>query len=78
MEEKVLNLLRESDEDILTFEGENLFEAGILDSFLVIDLVAELEETFDREIDAKYVLEENFKTKEAVIDLMKKIIGNIE
>ena len=78
MEEKVLNLLREIDEDILTFEGENLFEAGILDSFLVIDLVAELEETFDREIDAKYVLEENFKTKEAVIDLMKKIIGNIE
>jgi len=78
MEEKVLNLLREIDEDILTFEGENLFEAGILDSFLVIDLVAELEETFDMEIDAKYVLEENFKTKEAVIDLMKKIIGNIE
>ncbi len=78
MEEKVLNLLREIDEDILAFEGENLFEAGILDSFLVIDLVAELEETFDMEIDAKYVLEENFKTKEAVIDLMKKIIGNIE
>lgn len=78
MEEKVLNLLREIDEDILTFEGENLFEAGILDSFLVIDLVAELEEMFDMEIDAKYVLEENFKTKEAVIDLMKKIIGNIE
>lgn len=78
MEEKVLDLLKEIDEDILTFEGENLFEAGILDSFLVIDLVAELEDTFDMEIDAKYVLEENFKTKEAIIDLMKKIIGNIE
>lgn len=78
MEEKVLDLLKEIDEDILTFKGENLFEAGILDSFLVIDLVAELEDTFDIEIDAKYVLEENFKTKEAIIVLMKKIIGNIE
>ena len=55
-----------------------MFESFILVYFLVIDLVAELEETFDMEIDAKYVLEENFKTKEAVIDLMKKIIGNIE
>lgn len=78
MEEKVMNLLKEIDEDILVFQGENLFEAGILDSFLVIDLVAELEDAFDVEIDAKYVLEENFKTKESIIDLMKKITGNME
>lgn len=75
MEEKVLELLKEIDEEILTFEGDNLFEAGLLDSFLVIDLVAELEEAFDMEIDAKYVLEENFKTKESIIDLVKKIAG---
>lgn len=73
-----MNLLKEIDEDILVFQGENLFEAGILDSFLVIDLVAELEDAFDVEIDAKYVLEENFKTKESIIDLMKKITGNME
>lgn len=73
MEEKVLELLKEVDEEILTFEGENLFEAGLLDSFLVIDLVAELEEAFDMEIDAKYVLEENFRTKENIMELVKKI-----
>ena len=60
----------------MEFEGENLFEAGLLDSFLVIDLVAELEDTFDMEIDAKYVLEENFRTKDNIIALMKKLIGN--
>ncbi|MCI9250367.1 MAG: acyl carrier protein [Lachnospiraceae bacterium] len=75
MEEKVLELLKEIDEEILTFEGENLFEAGLLDSFLVIDLVAELEEAFDMEIDAKYVLEENFRTKENIMELVKKIAG---
>ncbi len=75
MEEKILELLKDIDEEILTFEGENLFEAGLLDSFLVIDLVAELEDAFDMEIDAKYVLEENFRTKDNIIALMKKLTG---
>lgn len=74
MEEKVLELLADIDEEILTFEGENLFEAGLLDSFLVIDLVAELEDAFDIEIDAKYVLEENFKTKNNIIALIRKLV----
>lgn len=74
MEEKVLDLLKEIDEDILEYEGDNLFEAGLLDSFLVIDLVSELEEAFDVEIDAKYVLEENFRTKENIIKLVKDLM----
>ena len=73
MEQKIRELLRNIDEGILTFEGDNLFEAGLLDSFLVIDLVADLEDTFDLEIDAKYVLEENFRTKEAITALMEKL-----
>ena len=73
MEKKVMELLKEIDEEILEFEGENLFEAGLLDSFLVIELVSELEDAFDIEIDAKYVLEENFRTKENIIKLMKKL-----
>lgn len=73
MEQKIRKVLRNIDEGILTFEGDNLFEAGLLDSFLVIDLVAELEDTFDLEIDAKYVLEENFRTKEAITALMEKL-----
>ncbi len=73
MEQKIREVLRNIDEGILTFEGDNLFEAGLLDSFLVIDLVAELEDMFDLEIDAKYVLEENFRTKEAITALMEKL-----
>lgn len=75
MEEKVLEVLKGIDEEILEFKGDNLFEAGLLDSFLMIDLVVELEGTFDMEIDAKYVLEENFRTKDTIIALMKKLIG---
>lgn len=75
MEEKILELLKEIDEDILAYEGNNLFEAGLLDSFMVVDLVAELEDAFDMEIDAEYVLEENFRTKENIIALMKRLTG---
>lgn len=72
-----MELLKNIDDDILTFEGDNLFEAGLLDSFLVIDLVSELEDAFDMEIDAKYVLEENFKTKEDITALISKLIKNV-
>ena len=73
MEERVMKVLDEINDEIRDYSGDNLFEAGLLDSFLVIDLVSELEEEFDIEINAKYVLEENFKTKEAIINLIKKI-----
>lgn len=74
MKEKVLEILAEVNEDIATYEGDNLFDAGLLDSLQAVDLVAELEDAFDIEIDARYVVEENFKTKEAIIALVTKLI----
>lgn len=76
MEKKVLAALAEFNEDIISYEGDNLFEAGILDSFQAIDLVSVLEDALDIEIDAKYVVENNFKNKEAIISMMRKITGN--
>ena len=74
MEEKILELLGNINQEILTYEGDNLFDAGLLDSFLVIDFVAELEEAFHIDIDTKYMKEENFKTKEKIFSFMKKIL----
>lgn len=73
MEEKVLEALKEIDEEILEFKGDDLFEAGLLDSFLMINLVVELEEVFKMEIDAKYVVRENFRTTDTIIALMRKL-----
>jgi D-alanine--poly(phosphoribitol) ligase subunit 2 len=74
MDEKILKVLAEVNEEIVSYNGDNLFDAGILDSLQAVDLVAELEDAFDIEIDAKYVVEDNFKTKEAIINLVKTII----
>ncbi|MBD5542613.1 MAG: acyl carrier protein [Lachnospiraceae bacterium] len=71
MEEKIIEILTEIDKDIETYEGDNLFDAGLLDSFQVIELVSELEDAFDIEIDAKYVVEENFLSKDAIFALVK-------
>jgi len=73
MEEKILELLGEINEEILSYKGDNLFEAGLLDSFQVIELITELEDTFNLEIDAEYVLEENFKSKDSIIALINRL-----
>ena len=75
MKEKIIAILADINEDIPSYEGGNLFDAGLLDSLKAVDLVAELEDAFDVDIDAEYVIEENFKTKDAIIALMEKILG---
>jgi D-alanine--poly(phosphoribitol) ligase subunit 2 len=74
MEEKILKILADMNEEIVSYDGDNLFNAGILDSLQAVDLVVELEDAFDIEIDAKYVVEANFKTKDAIINLVKMIV----
>ncbi len=73
MEEKILAVLQEVNEDIVSYEGGNLFDAGILDSLQAVNLVSELEDALDIDIDARYVVEENFKTKDTIIEMIKKI-----
>ena len=73
MEEKVLEILEEYCEEALTYTGDNMMEEGVIDSFTVINIVSELEDEFDIEVDAKYVVAENFKNKEAIIDLVRRL-----
>lgn len=75
MEERILKILEENNADIITYDGDNMIEDGIIDSFEIIGIVSDLEEEFDIEIDAEYVIAENFLNKDAIIRLMKKLIG---
>jgi len=75
MEEKILAILEDINDEILSYEGENMIEDGIINSFQVMDIVADIEDELDIEIDAKYVVEENFHTKQAIFNLIKMIMG---
>ncbi len=74
MEEKVLEILEEYCEEALSYAGDNMMEEGVIDSFTVINVVSELEDAFDIEIDAKYVVAENFRNKEAIIELVARLV----
>ena len=48
MKEKILDVLAEVNKDIISYNGDNLFDAGILDSLQVVNLIADMEETLDK------------------------------
>lgn len=75
MKEKILDILRDVNEDILTYAGNNMMADGIIDSFELIDIVSRLEEEFHVEIDGEYVVVQNFANKETVISLMEKLLN---
>jgi len=72
MEEKVINVLKQVNEEIVNYQGKNMMLDGVIDSFEMIEIVASLEEEFDIEIDAKDVIMSNFLTKETIIELIKR------
>lgn len=74
MEQKILEILRDINEDILAYAGSNMVADGVIDSFELIDIVGRLEEEFDIEIDGKYVVIQNFANKEAIVNLMQKLL----
>ena len=73
MEERVLKILEEINEDIITYDGDNMYDEGVISSIDVIEIISELENEFDIEIDAMYAYEEYFANKESIIELVKKL-----
>ena len=75
MEEQILSIIEEINSEVLTYTGDTMMEDGTIDSFEVIDIVTALEEEFGIEIDASYVVAENFANKDTIIKMMKEILG---
>lgn len=74
MEEIVLKILEEVNDDILSYDGDNMYAEGVISSLDVIEIISELEDEFDIEIDAKYADEEYFANKESIIELVKSLV----
>ena len=56
MKQKILDVIAEVNKDIILYNGDNLFDAGILDSLQVVNLIAELEDALDIDIDVHMLL----------------------
>ena len=70
--EKILKILKSIRDDI-DFENEkNLIDGGILDSFDVISIVAELGEIYDITITADDIEPENFNSAGAILAFVER------
>ena len=74
MKEKIIEVLREVNEEILEDTERDLLATGILDSFDIVNMVVELEEAFDIVIDVDLVTPDNFRTADSIINVMENII----
>lgn len=60
----------------IDYENEkNLVTGKLLDSIDISSVLAELEDTFDIEIDMEYIIPENFDSVEAMWDMVQELMG---
>lgn len=71
--EKILKILQEIRPDVDFINAKKLIDGNILDSFDIISIVGEFNETFDIEINVEDLEPENFNTVEAMQKLIDKL-----
>ena len=76
MKEKIEKILAGIDEELLTYSGDHMLTDRVIDSFGLLELVSDLEDEFDMEIDAAYIVEEHFGNKEKIIELMEMLLNS--
>ena len=76
MEEKIRQLLGNVNEEINdVLADENLLTKGLIDSFDIVALVVELEETFSIQLEADEIIEENFSSIQNIQALIERKIS---
>lgn len=71
--DRLMRILSELNSDI-DFENEDvLIDGGMLDSFDIVTLVAEIDDTFGVAIPAEALLPENFNSAKAIFALIQRL-----
>ena len=73
MMEELLEVLSALKPEIEFQKEKNLIDDGLLESFDVITLIAEIEDRFEVEVPAEEIVPENFNTAEGIWELLEKI-----
>ena len=71
--DRLLAMLSELHPDV-DFENEDeLIDDGILDSFDIVTLIAQIEQEFDVKIGAQHIVPENFNSAETIWNLICRL-----
>ena len=71
--EELLEILNDIHPDVDFETQEGLMDNAILDSMDIIRLVTEINDAYDINISAKYLLPENFNSVQAIYALIEKL-----
>ena len=72
--EKLIEALKRVNPDI-DYENEKALITGkVIDSIDMTSILAEIEDTFDIEIDMEYIVPQNFDSVEAMWDMIQEIM----
>ena len=71
--EQLMKILKDLRPDVDFETQTRLIDDDVLDSFDIISLVGEINETFDVEISVEDLLPENFNSAEAMMALINKL-----
>ena len=75
--DKIMEILKEIRPEFDFETSEDFIEDGYLDSFDLVSLVSELDDTFGISIDGLDIIPENFISAKSIAEMVKKNGGNI-
>ena len=78
MNDKYIELLNKINPEILSNPDIDLIKEGILDSLSIMNLVVEIENTFQMEFDFEDILPENFNSALTIWEIVIKRGGKID
>ncbi len=70
----ILEMLGELHEDVDFEACDTLVDDGILDSFDIVTLIAQISDEFDVQITANHITPENFNSAEAIWALVSELL----
>ena len=73
--EQLLEILSEVNPEIDFENCETLIDDGLLDSFAILEIVAEINDAFDVEITAPEIIPENFNSAKALWAMIQRLQG---
>jgi len=72
--DKLIEILEELHPDVDFETEEHLIDEGILDSFDIVTLVAEIDGEFDVQIPAEELIPDNFNSAKALYALVERLM----
>lgn len=73
---KLIKILRDIEPDVNYETCQNLIDGRILDSFSILELIAQLEETFSIRVSPGEITAENFNSAQAIWNMIERLEKN--